>query len=91
MTGSALSSGQTALHIAIEKRSLDLVKLLVENGADVHARAHGEFFRKKKEGVYFYFGESLWNLFLWGFYCPTLCDATNSGWVCPSVAIFSVL
>ncbi|XP_065708933.1 transient receptor potential cation channel subfamily V member 2-like isoform X2 [Patagioenas fasciata] len=49
--------GQTALHIAIEKRSLDLVKLLVENGADVHARAHGEFFRKKKEGIYFYFGE----------------------------------
>ncbi|KAM6402853.1 transient receptor potential cation channel subfamily V member 2-like isoform 2-T2 [Rhynochetos jubatus] len=49
--------GQTALHIAIEKRSLDLVKLLVENGADVHARAHGEFFKKKKEGVYFYFGE----------------------------------
>uniref|UniRef100_A0A8C3X8K3 Transient receptor potential cation channel subfamily V member 2 n=1 Tax=Cyanoderma ruficeps TaxID=181631 RepID=A0A8C3X8K3_9PASS len=49
--------GQTALHIAIEKRSLDMVKLLVENGADVHARAHGEFFRKKKEGVYFYFGE----------------------------------
>ncbi|KAK2525419.1 Trpv2 [Columba livia] len=50
-------TGQTALHIAIEKRSLDLVKLLVENGADVHARAHGEFFRKKKEGIYFYFGE----------------------------------
>ncbi|XP_050177963.1 transient receptor potential cation channel subfamily V member 2-like isoform X1 [Myiozetetes cayanensis] len=49
--------GQTALHIAIEKRSLPLVKLLVENGADVHARAYGEFFRKKKEGVYFYFGE----------------------------------
>nr|XP_006138753.1 transient receptor potential cation channel subfamily V member 2 isoform X1 [Pelodiscus sinensis]XP_025035075.1 transient receptor potential cation channel subfamily V member 2 isoform X1 [Pelodiscus sinensis] len=50
-------AGQTALHIAIEKRHLDLVKLLVENGADVHARAHGEFFRKKKEGVCFYFGE----------------------------------
>ncbi|XP_043387131.1 transient receptor potential cation channel subfamily V member 2 isoform X7 [Chelonia mydas] len=50
-------TGQTALHIAIEKRHLDLVKLLVENGADVHARAHGEFFRKKKEGVCFYFGE----------------------------------
>ncbi|XP_041576076.1 transient receptor potential cation channel subfamily V member 2 isoform X2 [Taeniopygia guttata] len=49
--------GQTALHIAIEKRSLEMVKLLVEHGADVHARAHGEFFRKKKEGVYFYFGE----------------------------------
>uniref|UniRef100_A0A8C8VMJ6 Transient receptor potential cation channel subfamily V member 2 n=1 Tax=Pelusios castaneus TaxID=367368 RepID=A0A8C8VMJ6_9SAUR len=50
-------AGQTALHIAIEKRCLDLVKLLVENGADVHARAHGEFFRKKKEGACFYFGE----------------------------------
>nr|XP_009671265.1 PREDICTED: transient receptor potential cation channel subfamily V member 2 [Struthio camelus australis]XP_009671266.1 PREDICTED: transient receptor potential cation channel subfamily V member 2 [Struthio camelus australis]XP_009671267.1 PREDICTED: transient receptor potential cation channel subfamily V member 2 [Struthio camelus australis]XP_009671268.1 PREDICTED: transient receptor potential cation channel subfamily V member 2 [Struthio camelus australis] len=49
--------GHTALHIAIEKRSLDVVKLLVENGADVHARAHGEFFKKKKEGVCFYFGE----------------------------------
>ncbi|NXK86685.1 TRPV2 protein, partial [Formicarius rufipectus] len=49
--------GETALHIAIERRSLPLVRLLVENGADVHARAHGEFFRKKKEGVYFYFGE----------------------------------
>lgn len=54
-----LSLGQTALHIAIEKRSLDIVKVLVENGADVHARAHGEFFRKKKEGVCFYFGESV--------------------------------
>ncbi|XP_061868484.1 transient receptor potential cation channel subfamily V member 2 isoform X2 [Colius striatus] len=49
--------GQTALHIAIEKRSLEVVKLLVEKGADVHARAYGDFFRKKKEGVYFYFGE----------------------------------
>ncbi|XP_067165679.1 transient receptor potential cation channel subfamily V member 2-like isoform X4 [Apteryx mantelli] len=49
--------GQTALHIAIEKRSLDVVKLLVENGADVHARAHGDFFKKKKEGICFYFGE----------------------------------
>ncbi|NWI15961.1 TRPV2 protein, partial [Crypturellus soui] len=49
--------GQTALHIAIEKRNLDIVKLLVENGADVHARAHGEFFGKKKEGICFYFGE----------------------------------
>ncbi|XP_074869365.1 transient receptor potential cation channel subfamily V member 2-like isoform X1 [Carettochelys insculpta] len=50
-------AGQTALHIAIEKRQLDLVKLLVENGANVHAKAHGEFFQKKKEGVCFYFGE----------------------------------
>lgn len=68
-----------------------MVKLLVENGADVHARAHGEFFRKKKEGVYFYFGESLWNMFLWGFYCHAVCDATNSGRVCPSGAISSAL
>ncbi|XP_048375098.1 transient receptor potential cation channel subfamily V member 2 [Sphaerodactylus townsendi] len=49
--------GNTALHIAIEKRSLDLVKLLVENGANVHARASGEFFHMKKRGVCFYFGE----------------------------------
>ncbi|KYO33786.1 transient receptor potential cation channel subfamily V member 2 isoform X1 [Alligator mississippiensis] len=48
--------GQTALHIAIEKRQLELVKLLVEKGADVHARAHGMFFKKKK-GICFYFGE----------------------------------
>ncbi|KAK2504987.1 hypothetical protein MC885_014290 [Smutsia gigantea] len=31
--------GHSALHIAIEKRSLQCVKLLVENGANVHARA----------------------------------------------------
>lgn len=74
-----VSVGQTALHIAIEKRSLDLVKLLVENGADVHARAHGEFFRKKKEGVCFYFGESVWNTFLWFF--NALFNDTISSWV----------
>lgn len=60
-----VSLGQTALHIAIERRSLDIVKVLVENGADVHARAHGEFFRKKNEGVCFYFGEPVWSTFLW--------------------------
>ncbi|KAJ7308797.1 hypothetical protein JRQ81_008063 [Phrynocephalus forsythii] len=49
--------GHTALHIAIEKRNLDLVKLLVENGADVHAKACGTFFQQKKKGVCFYFGE----------------------------------
>nr|XP_056720995.1 transient receptor potential cation channel subfamily V member 2 [Euleptes europaea] len=49
--------GNTALHIAIEKRNLDLVKLLVENGANVFARASGEFFQMKKKGVCFYFGE----------------------------------
>ncbi|XP_061461106.1 transient receptor potential cation channel subfamily V member 2-like isoform X2 [Rhineura floridana] len=49
--------GHTALHIAIEKRNLDLVKLLVENGADVHAKACGTFFQQQKKGVCFYFGE----------------------------------
>ncbi|XP_021271174.1 transient receptor potential cation channel subfamily V member 1 isoform X4 [Numida meleagris] len=49
--------GQTALHIAIERRNTYLVKLLVQNGADVHARACGEFFRKIKGKPGFYFGE----------------------------------
>ncbi|XP_045679983.1 transient receptor potential cation channel subfamily V member 2 [Phyllostomus hastatus] len=49
--------GHSALHIAIEKRSLQCVKLLVENGANVHARACGQFFQKKSQGACFYFGE----------------------------------
>ncbi|GAB0198176.1 transient receptor potential cation channel subfamily V member 1 [Grus japonensis] len=49
--------GQTALHITIERRNMCLVKLLVQNGADVHARACGEFFRKTKGKPGFYFGE----------------------------------
>ncbi|XP_029780097.1 transient receptor potential cation channel subfamily V member 2-like [Suricata suricatta] len=49
--------GHSALHIAIEKRSLQCVKLLVENGANVHARACGQFFQKKSQGTCFYFGE----------------------------------
>ncbi|ETE57741.1 hypothetical protein L345_16541, partial [Ophiophagus hannah] len=32
--------GHTALHTAIEKRNLDLVKILVENKADVHILKH---------------------------------------------------
>ncbi|CAO2643548.1 Transient receptor potential cation channel subfamily V member 2 [Lemmus lemmus] len=48
--------GHSALHIAIEKRSLPCVKLLVENGANVHARACGRFFQKH-QGTCFYFGE----------------------------------
>nr|XP_020028603.1 transient receptor potential cation channel subfamily V member 2 isoform X2 [Castor canadensis] len=48
--------GHSALHIAIEKRSLPCVKLLVENGANVHARACGHFFQKH-QGTCFYFGE----------------------------------
>ncbi|XP_068833853.1 transient receptor potential cation channel subfamily V member 2 [Capricornis sumatraensis] len=49
--------GHSALHIAIEKRSLLCVKLLVENGADVHARACGQFFQKRSQETSFYFGE----------------------------------
>ncbi|XP_029467172.1 transient receptor potential cation channel subfamily V member 1-like [Rhinatrema bivittatum] len=49
--------GQTALHIAVERRNLDLVKLLMENGADVHMKADGDFFKPKKKGIGFYFGE----------------------------------
>ncbi|XP_041919353.1 transient receptor potential cation channel subfamily V member 1-like isoform X1 [Alosa sapidissima] len=48
--------GQSALHIAIERRSLHFVKLLVQKGAYVQAKAHGKFFQlNTKPG--FYFGE----------------------------------
>ncbi|KAM5180233.1 transient receptor potential cation channel subfamily V member 1-like isoform 1-T4 [Mantella aurantiaca] len=49
--------GETALHIAIEKRSFQLVQLLMKHKADVHAKAEGTFFQKKKKGISFYFGE----------------------------------
>ncbi|EAW97879.1 transient receptor potential cation channel subfamily V member 4 [Homo sapiens] len=49
--------GQTALHIAIERRCKHYVELLVAQGADVHAQARGRFFQPKDEGGYFYFGE----------------------------------
>ncbi|KAJ8267234.1 hypothetical protein GJAV_G00140160 [Gymnothorax javanicus] len=48
--------GQSALHIAIERRSFYYVQLLVQKGADVHAKACGKFFQKNK-GACFYFGE----------------------------------
>ncbi|XP_032432399.1 transient receptor potential cation channel subfamily V member 1 [Xiphophorus hellerii] len=48
--------GQTALHIAIERRSMSYVKLLVSKGADVHAKACGKFFQPH-DGPNFYFGE----------------------------------
>nr|XP_006010864.2 PREDICTED: transient receptor potential cation channel subfamily V member 3 [Latimeria chalumnae] len=48
--------GQTALHIAIERRHEDIVKLLIQKGADVNVKANGEFFRNKETG--FYFGET---------------------------------
>ncbi|XP_042342627.1 transient receptor potential cation channel subfamily V member 1-like [Plectropomus leopardus] len=49
-------NGQTALHIAIERRSFDHVKLLVQKGADVQAKANGKFFQRHA-GLGFYFGE----------------------------------
>lgn len=56
-----LSVGQTALHIAIERRNMALVTLLVENGADVQAAANGDFFKKTKGRPGFYFGrEAMW-------------------------------
>ncbi|XP_017590213.1 PREDICTED: transient receptor potential cation channel subfamily V member 4 [Corvus brachyrhynchos] len=56
LTGGGVT-GQTALHIAIERRCKHYVELLVEKGADVHAQARGRFFQPKSEGGYFYFGE----------------------------------
>lgn len=56
LTGAG-GAGQTALHIAIERRCKHYVELLVEKGADVHAQARGRFFQPKDEGGYFYFGE----------------------------------
>lgn len=57
LTGLRVVPGQTALHIAIERRCKHYVELLVEKGADVHAQARGRFFQPKDEGGYFYFGE----------------------------------
>ncbi|TRY94452.1 hypothetical protein DNTS_011372 [Danionella cerebrum] len=48
--------GQTALHVAIERRSMKFVQMLVQKGADVHARACGKFFQPNQE-MCFYFGE----------------------------------
>ncbi|XP_048413021.2 transient receptor potential cation channel subfamily V member 1 [Stegostoma tigrinum] len=49
--------GQTALHIAIERRCLHFVALLLRNGANVHAKANGIFFKQKEGQTGFYFGE----------------------------------
>uniref|UniRef100_A0A673BAZ0 Transient receptor potential cation channel subfamily V member 1-like n=1 Tax=Sphaeramia orbicularis TaxID=375764 RepID=A0A673BAZ0_9TELE len=49
-------NGQTALHIAIERRSLEHVKLLVQKEADVQAKANGKFFQSDGQPG-FYFGE----------------------------------
>lgn len=48
--------GQTALHVAIERRSMKFVQMLVQKGADVHAKACGKFFQPNQK-MCFYFGE----------------------------------
>ncbi|XP_074869571.1 transient receptor potential cation channel subfamily V member 3-like [Carettochelys insculpta] len=50
--------GQTALHIAIEKRLMNIAKILVNNKADVHIQAKGLLFQPQKcRDDCFYFGE----------------------------------
>ncbi|ETE57132.1 Transient receptor potential cation channel subfamily V member 2, partial [Ophiophagus hannah] len=44
-----------ALHIAIEKRNYKFVNLLVDNGADVHAKASGFLFQQDYKEAHFYF------------------------------------
>ncbi|KAL4608785.1 transient receptor potential cation channel subfamily V member 1-like [Arapaima gigas] len=55
--------GHTALHVAIERRSRYFIKLLIQKGADVHAKACGKFFQPHDEPS-FYFGRLLHALVL---------------------------
>ncbi|XP_053562067.1 transient receptor potential cation channel subfamily V member 3 [Bombina bombina] len=50
--------GQTALNIAIERRQSDLVRYLIEKGANINVRAKGRFFNPKNKHEGFYFGET---------------------------------
>ncbi|XP_073421387.1 transient receptor potential cation channel subfamily V member 3-like isoform X2 [Dendrobates tinctorius] len=50
--------GQTALHIAIERRQNKIVKYLLDKGAEVNVCAHGLFFNPKSRNYGFYFGET---------------------------------
>lgn len=50
--------GQTALHIAIERRQNEIVKYLLDKGANVNVRAQGLFFNPKARNYGFYFGET---------------------------------
>ncbi|MCI4394341.1 hypothetical protein PGIGA_G00167680 [Pangasianodon gigas] len=52
----AYYEGQTALHIAIERRNKRFTELLIQKGANVHAKACGTFFQPLNETC-FYFGE----------------------------------
>ena len=56
--------GQTALHIAIERRNTYYVKKLVEKGADLHAKACGKLFQPDSSEPSFYFGKSMIRLSL---------------------------
>ncbi|KAK3262986.1 hypothetical protein CYMTET_28187, partial [Cymbomonas tetramitiformis] len=40
-----LYEGETVLHIAIANQDMEMVQLFMENGADLSARAFGDFFR----------------------------------------------
>ncbi|XP_069470035.1 transient receptor potential cation channel subfamily V member 3 [Ambystoma mexicanum] len=50
--------GQTALNISIERRQHNLVKYLIERGAEINVRAKGLFFNPKYKHEGFYFGET---------------------------------
>ncbi|KAM5182514.1 transient receptor potential cation channel subfamily V member 3-like isoform 2-T2 [Mantella aurantiaca] len=50
--------GQTALHIAIERRQLEIVKYLIAKGANINVRAKGLFFNPVDKNDGFYFGET---------------------------------
>ncbi|KAG8590650.1 hypothetical protein GDO81_006827 [Engystomops pustulosus] len=50
--------GQTALHIAIERRQNKIVKYILDKGAKVNVRAQGLFFSPKGRNYGFYFGET---------------------------------
>lgn len=52
------TAGQTALHISIERRNKHFANLLLDKGANVHAKACGKFFQPHGETC-FYFGKSM--------------------------------
>ncbi|XP_077336386.1 transient receptor potential cation channel subfamily V member 3-like isoform X2 [Lithobates pipiens] len=50
--------GQTALHIAIERRQFEIVKYLIAKGAKINVQATGLFFNPVDKNNGFYFGET---------------------------------